>query len=448
MLSYYKENAQLFLVLFIWLVVGILGGPVSYVLVPMTMFLMHKQGMFEELLIGYFFVLILSDSLETQLLFAKNLKNVYISMLAIFFFLDTTSFYPLNRLYKTYLLFFLFSIFTLTFSLKEPFIFVAIQKTISYIISFLIVPNLITKLFREDGVEFFKRMVYFIFNTLLVGFVLKLVANNIASLDSGRFRGVFGNPNGLGMFVFLFFIVFYVLNDFYPKLFSKTENILIYGSILLTMYLTQSRNALIGIIIFYVFQRFFSLSPILGFMLFVIVLFVSEVINNNLTPIIIKLGLGGFFRVKTLDNGSGRYIAWAFAWRQIQHNFFIGKGFSYNEYYMRLHYHQLNKMGHQGGIHNSFLTFWMDQGLIGLIIYLRSYLMMFINAARKTKFSFPIMFAISFTAFFESWLVGSLSAFAFLGLFIFTLITSDEIIPVDTTDETEPTNYMVVQNVN
>ena len=133
MLSYYKENAQLFLVLFIWLVVGILGGPVSYVLVPMTMFLMHKQGMFEELLIGYFFVLILSDSLETQLLFAKNLKNVYISMLAIFFFLDTTSFYPLNRLYKTYLLFFLFSIFTLTFSLKEPFIFEAIKKVVKAI---------------------------------------------------------------------------------------------------------------------------------------------------------------------------------------------------------------------------------------------------------------------------------------------------------------------------
>ncbi|MEI6488486.1 MAG: O-antigen ligase family protein [Bacteroidota bacterium] len=409
---------------------------------------MHKQGMFEELLIGYFFVLILSDSLEDHLLFAKNLKNVYISVLAIFFFLDTNSFYPLNRLYKTYLLFFLFSIFTLTFSLKEPFILVAIEKTISYIISFLIVPNLITKLYREEGVEFFRRIVYFIFNTLLVGFVLKVVANNIASLDSGRFRGVFGNPNGLGMFVFLFFIAYYVLNDFYPKLFSKTENIMIYGSMLLSIYLTQSRNALLGILIFYIFQRFFNLSPLLGFMLFVIVLFVSEVISNNLTSIIIKLGLGGFFRVKTLDNGSGRYIAWAFAWKQIQLNFFIGKGFSYNEYYMRLHYAQLNKMGHQGGIHNSFLTFWMDQGLIGLIIYLRSYIIMFIKAAKKTRFSFPIMFAISFTAFFESWLVGSLSAFAFLGLFIFTLITSDEIIAMNTDEETEPTNYMVTQNVD
>ena len=96
---------------------------------------------------------------------------------------------------------------------------------------------------------------------------------------------------------------------------------------------------------------------------------------------------------------------------------------------MRQHYTQLEKLGHQGGIHNSFLTFWMDQGLIGLLIYLRSFFIMFLRAAHNTKFAFPIMFSVAFTAFFESWLVGSLSAFAFLAMLIFTLISSDEINP-------------------
>ena len=89
----------------------------------------------------------------------------------------------------------------------------------------------------------------------------------------------------------------------------------------------------------------------------------------------------------------------------------------------------LLKLNHQGGIHNSFLTFWMDQGLIGLLLYLRSYILTFIKAAQKTKFAFPIMFAVSFSAFFESWLVGSLSPFAFMGMFVFSILTDDDIAP-------------------
>ena len=54
---------------------------------------------------------------------------------------------------------------------------------------------------------------------------------------------------------------------------------------------------------------------------------------------------------------------------------------------------------------------------------------MFIKAAKKTKYAFPVMFSITFTAMFESWLLASLSAFAFLGMFIYTIINSEEIVP-------------------
>ena len=103
MLDYYKDNSQLFLLLTIWLIVGIVAGPITYALIPMTMFLMKRQGMFEELFIGYLFILILSDSLENHLIFAKGVKNVYISTLAIFMFFDLKSFYPFNNLYKIYI---------------------------------------------------------------------------------------------------------------------------------------------------------------------------------------------------------------------------------------------------------------------------------------------------------------------------------------------------------
>jgi O-antigen ligase len=427
MLNYYRENIQFYFILLFWMIVGSYAAPVSFGLVPLTMIMMWKKGMFEELLIGFFFILILSDSLEPGLVFAKDLKNVYIVMLAVFVFFDSASFSPFDQLYKIFIPFFLFSALTMLSSVSEPFFFTSVQKTISYAIFFIVIPNFVSRAFRDHGVEFLKRFIYFSFTTLLIGFILKYTAHDIAFLGAGRYRGVLGNPNGLGIYCFLIYIIFFVLNDYFPDLFSRSEKLIIYLSIFISIYLTDSRNATIAVLIFYVFQRFFSLSPFLGFIFFVIILVVSEIISKNLTSIVVSLGLSNFFRLNTLEDGSGRYVAWDFAWRQIQNNFFIGKGFAYNEYYMRQNYSLLQKLGHQGGIHNSFLTFWFDQGLVGLLIYLRSYILMFIKAARNTKFAFPILFSISFTAMFESWLVGSLSAFAFLSMIIFSIITSDEI---------------------
>lgn len=428
MIDYYRENLQMYIILIVWLVAGMYGGPVIYALVPLTMYLLWRKGFYEELFLGYLFVLVLSDSLETRLFFAKNLKNIYISMMAIILLFDRENFKPLNLLYRIFIPFFLISVVTMLFSIEDSFFFTSVQKTLSYFLSFLIIPNFVSKLYRDEGSAFLKRFVYFIFTILFFGILLRYIAPGSALLLGERFRGVFGGPNGLGVFCVLSFITVFVLNDFFPTLFSKFERRALFAIIILCILLCGSRNAVISILIFYTFQRFFSVSPFFGFIVFLITLFVAELISSNATSIVISLGLGDYFRTKTIEEGSGRYIAWGFAWKQIQQNFFIGKGFAYNEAYMRHHYGQLLKLNHQGGIHNSFLTFWMDQGLVGLLIYLRSYILTFAKAAKNTKYAFPIMFAISFSAFFESWLVGSLSPFAFMGMFIFTIISSEEIV--------------------
>jgi len=429
-LQYYKENKQLYFTLIVWLIIGMYGGPLIYGVLPVTVLLMKKREMYEELLIGFLFILILSDSFEQSLVFAKSLKNIYISLLAIFVLFDLKSFQPLNKLYKIFIPFFLFSVFTMLLSIGEPFFFTSLQKTVSYGLTFIIIPNYIVKIYREQGEDFFKRLVYFSIAVLIIGFILKYTSPNIAYLgESGRYKGVLGNPNGLGIYCFLLFIIIFILNDFYPQLFSKQEYMLFIAMIVYSLILSGSRNSLIAILLFFLFQRFFSLSPFLGFILFLIFLIVAEIINNNLTNIILSLGLGDFFRLNTLKEAGGRYIAWDFAWKQIQHNFFIGKGFAYDEYYMGVQYKELSILGHQCCVHNTFLSFWRAQGLIGLLIYLRSYILMFIKAAKKTKYAFPVMFSITFTAMFESWLLASLSAFAFLGMFIYTIINSEEIVP-------------------
>lgn len=429
MLQYYRGNLQLFALFVVWVIIGAYGGPVIFGVIPLTIFLLRNKGMYEELLIGYLFILVISDSKEPIFEFAKNAKNIYISVLALILLIDSETFRPFNKLYKIFLPFFIIAIITMLTSVNDSFFFTSLQKTLSFILSFLVIPNIVNKVYREQGKQFLRRFVFFIFTVLLFGFILEYISPDSAFLLGTRFRGIFGGPNGLGVYCVLIFIVFFMLNDFYPGLFSRNERIIIFGAILFSIYLTGSRNAIISVMIFYVFQRFFSFSPFLGFILFILTIFTTELVSTNVTTIIGSLGLGEYLRTNTLEEGSGRYIAWDFAWKQIQNNFFIGKGFAYDEFYMRQHYGMLLKLNHQGGIHNSFLTFWMDHGLIGLLIYLRSYVLTFIKGSKKTKFAFPIMFAISFSAFFESWLVASLSAFAFLGMFIFTVITSEEIQP-------------------
>jgi O-antigen ligase len=417
----------MYIVFATWLVVGIFGGPLIYLILPVTMLLLAKKDLYEELFIGYLFILVLSDSSVEGLNFAKSIKNIYISVLAVLILLNSSKFYPYNKLYKGFIPFFIISVITVMLSINESFFTTSLQKTFSYIISFLVIPNLVSKLYREEGEQFLRRFVFFIVSVLIIGLSLKFFAPDIATLKGERFRGVFGGPNGLGVYCVLTFIIYFVLNSYFPKLFSKIERQVILFALLLSIYLCGSRNALISVLVFYIFQRFFSVSLFLGIIIFIATIFIVELTSSYATSLIITLGLENYFRIQTLEEGSGRYIAWDFAWKQIQNNFFLGKGFAYNEFYMRKHYGMLLKLNHQGGIHNSFLTFWMDQGLIGLLAYLGSFVMLFVKASRRTKYAIPIMFAISFSAFFESWLVGSLSAFAFLGMFIFSLITSDEI---------------------
>ena len=73
MIEYYKENIQLYILLFVWLAVGVYVPQASYIVVPLSMFLMYKKNMLEELFLGYLFILILSDSLEPSLVLAKEI---------------------------------------------------------------------------------------------------------------------------------------------------------------------------------------------------------------------------------------------------------------------------------------------------------------------------------------------------------------------------------------
>ena len=411
-------NHQFIIISLLWLVFGIYSGPIVYAIVPLMLLLLARKEMHLEILLGFFFILILSDSRLASLQFAVTVKNIYLLFIALVTFNEMRNHGIIISFYKYFIAFFCVAIVTILFN---PDMSLSFQKTLSYILFFIFVPNYIFIVFKKYGFMLFKSLVYFVGLILILGLVLNITNPEMTNLV-GRFRGLLGNPNGLGLFTFLFILLFFTLNEHFPNLFSRNEKIVIYGISFFCLLKCGARASLISTVLFLFFYRFYKMSPIVGFVIFIIVLLLYQLISDNLVNIIVSLGLGEQFRVETLETGSGRVIAWKFAWDEIQYNFFLGKGFSYNEYLFRKNYDYLSRLGHEGMAHNSYLTIWLDTGLVGLILFLTGLFSIFLKAAKRSRLSIPVLYSVLFSNYYESWITASLNPFTIQLVFILTVI--------------------------
>jgi O-antigen ligase len=409
------DNQQFIVIGSLWTICGIFAPMLSYVVIPVMLLMMYKKEMHLEILLGFFLILTLSDSRSYNLAFAGNIKNVYILMISLFSYLEMKIDYRRIDFYKHFIPFFLISIVCVFFN---PNMFLSFQKVLSYILLLCFVPNYFLFVYQKYGNTLLRSIVFLVCMVLFIGLVFNFSGSQLTVLI-GRYRGLLGNPNGLGLYVFLFFIFFSVVNDQNPELFSRNEKIIVYALCFYSLLKCGARTSLASSLIYFFFKRFYKLSPILGFLIFIATAITYQYVSDNLTEIITSLGLGEELRVNTLENGSGRAIAWKFAWEQINENFYLGNGFSYTEFIYRKNYEYLSMLGHEGAAHNSYLTFWLDVGIIGLIFYLIGLLLTFLKAAKLNRVSIPILYAILFSNQYESWLTASLNPFTIQ--FVFTL---------------------------
>ena len=192
---------------------------------------------------------------------------------------------------------------------------------------------------------------------------------------------------------------------------------------------------------FVLFIQFFRISTFLGIISFVAFVGIGELVSSNLPAIITAMGLQDYLRVDSLADGSGRYFAWNFAWQELntQGFFLFGGGFDNEAWVMKEARAYLESLGHQGGVHNTYLAFWLNTGIVGLILFLRSFVLIFIKASKNTPISMAIMFSVLFSILYESWLAGSLSPYTTMLLIILTIVSEDEImISADQGDQPVP----------
>ena len=426
MMKFLRDHWQLVLVMCVWLAVGIIWQQAVYALLPLSVFYFKSRDLWPELLFGMLLVLVLSDMEKDMfpvMKVFKDAKNFYVLAISMLLLLETKRFAPLSSVFNIFLPFFVYALVPLVFSNA---LFTSIQKTVSYGLMFLIVPNFVLYGFRRQGWVFLRNLVFFMTLILLFGFVVNAIDYEFAHV-AGRFRGLFGNPNGMAIYCYLLLMLASVVNALNKDIFSFRERLVVFGTIIYFLIMSGSRASLASSAMFLIFHRFFAYSALLGLVGLVFMILAVEVVSSNLEALIGALGLEKYFRLETLEEGSGRYFAWEFAWGHVQRFFVFGGGFANDESIMRRYRVYLEQQGHQGGVHNTYLSMWLNVGIVGLLIFLRSLFLLFFKASKLVPMSLAIMFSVLFSLMYESWLVGSLNPYTIVLLMIMTVVTEPEI---------------------
>lgn len=401
-----------------WFIAGFVFSPLLFALIPMVLFSLKASNKFEIFLLGFWVTLIFSDA-RGAFESAALVKIMYILILLYYAYINGIII-KINTFYKSFIPFIGLSIISLAFS---PVIFTSLQKTLSYFLIILIIPGFISFLLLKNKLSLLLGLVYTGALVLLVGFVLWPIAPDFATY-AGRFSGLFGNPNGLGIFSVLFLILWRIIHYYYPFLFSKRDTYLINALIIASVIFAASRGALLSATMFYALD--YSVRKKNPFIVVgVVLVFISFFFIENIVGWLYSIGLGEYLRAQTLETGSGRVVAIEFAWEQIQLNPVFGKGFGYSEYWFHLDEIEevLNLLNHQGNTHNTYLTILMDTGFVGLTAFIAAWGAFFAKAVKSSPYGVAVLIIVLFSSNVEAWLAASLNPFTIILIIILTLLT-------------------------
>ena len=424
MYNFIFQEKKLFYTLLFWMIVGIASRTAAMLVIPLHLLSMKgKPNVHLMFLLGLWFIMLLSDSRQYFFAFAKTIKPIV--MLAVAFLIWTERRYWSKTIVFSAFIPFFFTASISTFN--SPIQFNSIQKLISYFIILFVIPQLIINLLQTEKERFMKGVVTFGTLVLLIGLVMKYVMPGIVTFETtGRFNGLLGNPNGLGIFTFVFLMLYMLIKKYHPEYFTQKENWIILGSIIASLILAGSRGGIFSSILFITGYFLFQRSIFMGFIVMISIFVSYQLVMANLEEIIIALNLQDYFRLDTLEQGSGRLVAFKFAWEHIQYNYWIGRGFGYTKHLMHKYQNYFLSMGHQGNVHNSYLTIWLDTGLIGLSAFIFGWLKTFYKASRFSPLIWAVMFGIMLTTTVESWLAASMNPFTIQLVIILTMLSTPE----------------------
>ena len=424
----YKEAHSLFTLskgIFLQLALIVLssygGAIVSQIVVLLVIGWNLSKNKFGDALVLFLVLLLFSDSVFS--LYANPGKAKDFAALLIGFYVFTKTQNPLQKSFINYFWPYIFA--ALLGLIFVNFRIVGLQKLISYGLMIIIIPSSIIHILNRPGGLNFLRKLLFVFAAVYLFSILMSRVNPGVYAWLGRFNGIHRNPNGVGIFSALFVMNLVLVKDIYPNLFSKKMFWTLISVFLLAIILSGSRNALLSLGVFYLF-RTIRVKFVVGVLLVLIIASGYGAITYLVEGLIVQFGLEEELRLDTISYASGRIYIWNACLIEIQNSYWIGHGFTYEEYskWDQKYIGIVEKIDHNfGNVHNSYLTIWLNTGLIGLLSFLGGLSFLVFKAQIKSKTIAPLFFGALLLAFFESYMVASLNPYTWQLWFGFTIAT-------------------------
>ncbi|MBR09116.1 MAG: hypothetical protein CMP48_15720 [Rickettsiales bacterium] len=367
-------------------------------------------------------IFVFADNQFNSLGFVKTLRFTSLGVILLF-----VSSYLLDGKDKISVFFLPFSIYALFTSIfLSPVPMEAIPRSVGFfLVAFIFIDVFRLFFYQRDNLRFFVNVFYWIiFCYYTIGLILFFTPIRDFVSVNGRFAGLMGNPNGVGLLSFLLYPFF----DYCRKKKLLTTNEIKYykvffSIIFISVVLSGSRNALFSLLIYEITKRYaynFSRFAIIITLVIAGYLFIS---NINFPQIIYSLGLENYLRVESLENASGRADIWKVVWEKIKENPWIGKGVYYDQYFVEDY--RNNVLGgiyarQWNGVWNSYLSILLDVGIIGLFLYFIFIKKLFSHCQDKVLARAFLLSAL-FSAIVESWMAASMNIYTPLFFIYFAL---------------------------
>lgn len=409
----------------ILLIIGMAFAPLSNIYLVLLGISWMQKRKDKELFILFLLILALGDSRVWSIQFIKGLRPIVLILLT-----GRTLALLAGGKIKINLIFFLttpFFFIALIGSFRSPIMASSLTRMFSYAFFIFMILHYVPFLMQKYGKVILVDILRLGMFVLAVGLLFMVINPSVAYLV-GRFRGLMGNPNGLGIYSTLLFGYTFVIREFFPE--EKKHINWAFLLIIASILISRSRTALgaIGIFTFlYLFHKN-GLTGILLLWLIVVPMGLLILKYVSLEGIVQGVGLEEYLRVESLTTGTGRFLAWSVGLFYISQNPWVGKGFAYEVHV----FHELSEYflatEHQGGMHNSYLTFLMNNGFLGLGFFI-IFLISLFTRMKRSGITFPFIFMALLSATFESWLTSSLNAFTVLFFLVVVVMMNVKALP-------------------
>ena len=320
MLREYIYNPSFFGHLIVWVLAGLVS---PFALIPVVFIsnsIWFRDDAFLEVVLGLFFMTLLSDSRNFSLAFAQTVKPILALIIFLFSYLKISQNGIKSKIHVNLGLFLIVAIICLA---QSPILFESFQKTVSYFLIIFLVPNLLIWDWEINKEKTIKHLIYFLSIILVIGLLARFLPIPLINpFLEGRFAGMFGNPNGLGIYSFLFVMILNLASTYYPKLFNRKVSLIFFSLAIISVISSGSRGALLAIIAFLFFRYYGYRFGLPAFIAVVSLIISFEFAIDVLADFAASAGLQEFLRTDTLESGSGRIIALDFAWEYIQKNYY------------------------------------------------------------------------------------------------------------------------------